>query len=151
MKEITGDLIDLFEKGHFDVIVHGCNCGNNMGKGIAKTIRIKFPQAWEADQSTRKWWMGKMGTISFAEVKCGVVVNAYTQYRWWLNAGEKPPLVDYEAVRNCFKEIRNQFGGKDLKFGIPLIGCGLARGDWSIVSKIIEEEMSGEDITLVKL
>lgn len=26
MKEIEGDLLMLAKQGHFDVVVHGCNC-----------------------------------------------------------------------------------------------------------------------------
>ena len=43
MNTIKGDLIDLAIEGKFDLIVHGCNCFNTMGKGIAKSIRQNFP------------------------------------------------------------------------------------------------------------
>jgi hypothetical protein len=32
----------------------------------------------------------------------------------------------------------------------PKIGAGLAKGDWSIIASIIEEELAGEDHTLVE-
>lgn len=28
MKDVKGDLVKKFSEGLFDVIVHGCNCGN---------------------------------------------------------------------------------------------------------------------------
>ena len=34
--------------------------------------------------------------------------------------------------------------------GYPLIGAGLAGGDWAIISKIIDEELKDENHTLVK-
>jgi len=45
--------------------------------------------------------------------------------------------------------IKNDFSGK--RIGYPLIGAGLAGGNWRIISKIIDEELNGEDHTLVKL
>jgi hypothetical protein len=59
------------------------------------------------------------------------------------------PLIDYDALRKAFKEIKKQFGGQNLKFGIPQIGAGLALGDWNVIAKIIDEEMEGENVTLV--
>lgn len=39
MKVLHGDLISLALAGHFEAIVHGCNCFCTMGAGIAKAIR----------------------------------------------------------------------------------------------------------------
>ena len=156
MKKITGDLIELAKQKQFDVIVHGCNCFCKMGSGIAKQIAEKFPAAYDEDKKTISGDRKKLGTITYAFMKGeGVyVVNAYTQFNYGYD-GEQ--YVDYDAIRSCFKKIKQKFGmkmGRKLRFGIPKIGCGLAGGDWEIVSKIIEEEMScddiiGEDVTLV--
>ena len=74
------------------------------------------------------------------------VVNAYTQY----NFGKvKRQYVDYDAVRSCFKEIKTTFSGH--RIGFPLIGAGLGGGDWDVISRIIDEELEGEDFTLVVL
>ena len=151
MKQITGDLIELAKQKQFDVIVHGCNCFCKMGSGIAKQIVEKCPAAYEADKETSPGDKNKLGKITYAFMKGEgfYVVNAYTQFKYGYD-GER--YVDYDAVRSCFKKIKQKFGmkmGRQLKFGIPKIGCGLAGGDWEIVSKIIDEEMKGEDITLV--
>lgn len=54
MKKLKGDLIALALEGEFSVIVHGCNCQCAMGKGIAKTIKTRFPEAYQADLKTKK-------------------------------------------------------------------------------------------------
>ena len=72
------------------------------------------------------------------------IVNAYTQYGCNINMVN----VDYDAIRSCFKAIKEKFSGK--KIGYPLIGAGLAKGNWNIISKIIDEELNGEDHTLVE-
>ncbi len=148
MKKTKGDLIKLAIEGEFDLIIHGCNCFCTMGAGIAKTIKQKFPEAYEADLNTEKGEQSKLGTISWAESKTQsgklIVVNGYTQFHW-RGTGVK---ADYEALRKVFKIVKEQFSGT--RIGYPAIGAGLARGDWKIISKIIEEELSGEDHTFVE-
>ena len=86
MKNVRGDLIKLALDGHFDVIVHGCNCQCVMGAGIALSIRNTFPEAFAADLATSKGDRAKLGTISVAAVERGghsiAVVNGYTQFHW---------------------------------------------------------------------
>ena len=144
MKIINGDLIQLAINGHFDVIIHGCNCFNIMGAGIAKQIKKEFPKAFEAD----KEFIGeKLGNYSCATIldrdDVFVVVNAYTQYK--IGYGS----VDYNAIRSVFKKINKDYNM--LRIGYPKIGCGLAGGNWTIVESIINEELKGQDHTLVIL
>lgn len=160
MQVIKGDLIALAKQGCFDIITHGANCFCCFGAGIAKTIKAEFPEAYQVDCQTKKGDYRKLGTISLVSGLPGLqgtpgykltVVNSYTQFKYWKDKNDDPtePLVDYNAVRKCFKAIKKEFGGQNLKFGIPKIGAGLALGDWSIIAKIIDEEMEGEDVTLV--
>jgi len=101
-----------------------------MGAGIAKAIKSEFPEAYIADLDTKKSDRNKLGTISFALTQHRdhqiLVVNAYTQFHW-RGAGIK---VDYEALKRCFTEIKQNFSGK--RIGYPLVGAGLAGGDWNI-------------------
>ena len=71
MKTIHGDLLQLALDGTFDIIVHGCNCQCQMGKGIALSIKQMFPEAYAADQATPKADPSKLGTFSVAEVSRG--------------------------------------------------------------------------------
>lgn len=147
MKIIKGDLIQFAQEGKFDVIVHGCNCFCQMDAGIAKTIKEKFPEAYEVDCMTQEGDKNKLGTISTAVVCRGVkelvIVNAYTQYHWSSYVRQ----VDYAAVRDAFKQIKNSFSGR--RIGYPKIGAGLAGGDWRVISPIIDEELAGEEHYLV--
>lgn len=76
---------------------------------------------------------------------CQCTMGAGIAQYHWRGAGV---LVEYEAVRSAFRQIRDQFKGRRL--GYPMIGAGLAKGDWSIISQIIQEELDGEDHTLVE-
>jgi O-acetyl-ADP-ribose deacetylase (regulator of RNase III) len=148
MKTIKGDLLNYGKNGTFDVIIHGCNCQNTMGAGIAKSIKRAFPDAYKADQATRKGDRKKLGSYSSASVELEghtlTVVNAYTQFHY----GGSGVRADYNAIRKVFALIKQDFSGA--RIGYPLIGAGLARGDWSLISQIIEEELEGEDHTLVR-
>ena len=148
MNVITGDLLRLALDGRFDVIVHGCNCQCAMGKGIALSIKQQFPEAYDADLRTPKGDRAKLGTISTAEIERPparfTVVNAYTQFHY---RGEGV-LADYDAIRSAFRLVRQRFTGR--RIGYPKIGAGLAKGDWPTIAAIIDEELSGEDHTLVE-
>ena len=149
MKKVKGDLIQLGLSNQFDLIVHGCNCFCTMGAGIAKGIKLHFPEAYKEDLKTTKGDINKLGTISQAEIKLNnnktiIVVNAYTQFKW-AGSGRK---ADYNAIRSAFREIKRLHTGK--RIGYPAIGAGLAGGDWNIISEIINEELKGEDHTFVE-
>jgi len=149
MKEIYGDLLKLASEGSFDAIIHGCNCYCQMGKGIALSIKNQFPQAYLADCNTLKGNREKLGSYSSSTVSVNshslTIINAYTQYHW----RGKGIKADYGAIRTVMASVKQGFSGQ--RIGFPLIGAGLAGGDWSVISDIIETELADEDITLVKL
>ena len=148
MNIVKGNLINLALDGQFDVIIHGCNCFYNMGAGLAKSIKAEFPEAYAADRATAKGDKRKLGTFSHADItRAGhsiTVINAYTQF----NYSGKGVKVDYKAIRKVFREIKRKYSGQ--RVGYPLIGAGLAGGDWKVISQIIDEELLGENHTLVE-
>jgi O-acetyl-ADP-ribose deacetylase (regulator of RNase III) len=147
MKTVRGDLLALASQGHFDLIIHGCNCFCNMGAGIARAVRETFPEAYLADLATGKGDRKKLGSFSWARISGAqhefIVINGYTQFH---HSGPQP-LVDYQALRLLFTRIKKAYGGKSIAY--PKIGAGLAGGDWDKIAAIISAELSGEDHTLV--
>jgi O-acetyl-ADP-ribose deacetylase (regulator of RNase III) len=79
MNVIQGDLIKSARAGAFDIIVHGCNCFNIMGGGIAKTIKNEFPQAYDVDCETIAGDKEKIGTYTQCTIGDLTIINAYTQ------------------------------------------------------------------------
>ncbi|MGH6882381.1 MAG: macro domain-containing protein, partial [Hypericibacter sp.] len=147
MRTIHGDLLQFALDGRFDIIVHGCNCQCQMGKGIALSIKQRFPEAYAADCATSKGDPTKLGTISVAEIRrenrTFHIVNGYTQFHW-RGDGVK---ADYEAIRNVMRAVKARFAGKSI--GYPKIGAGLAGGDWGIIAPIIEHELASENHAFV--
>ncbi len=149
---INGNLVEMAKSGYFDVIVHGCNCYCKMKKGIAKSIADYWPSARVADE-TFPIPIGKdrLGKFSFTTDPTDLtIVNAYTQLKYWYEPWENKtvPLVSYDAIRQCFTAIR-QLTNPWTSIGIPLIGSGLAKGDWNIILPIITDCMEDRDLTVV--
>lgn len=154
-REIEGDLIELFKKGELDVIAHGCNCYATFGAGIALTIGRKFPEAKDADlyQDLKEGEsrLGKMTSadIVIDEATIGTIYNLYTQ----LNPGRDFRM---QALRKSLKlmkeDILKSIGlweEEEIRIGFPLIGCGIAGGDWNKVRKVIQNEFKDFDVTVV--
>lgn len=150
LKYVVKDLIQAAKDGDCTVIAHCCNCFNNMGAGIAPLIAKEFPIAKKIDQLTLKGDKKKLGTSS-----CGwdhdsdtLVYNLYGQYGF--NRHKKN--IDYDALRSALASMRNQVLHQDT-IGLPKLGAGLAGGDWKVISKIIEEELTtkGFNVTIYVL
>ena len=149
METIRGNLLDYFRLQQFDTIIHGCNCFNTMGAGIAKQIKDQYPQAYEADKKTRRGDISKLGDYSYEILNqreyAQIIINAYTQYKW---GGYKP--VDYNAIEKVFTKLNEWDTLAQTSIGIPFIGAGLAGGDWSRIKAIIESVTPNLNITAVE-
>ncbi len=149
MNYILDDLVKLAIRGEVDTLVHGCNCFCTMGAGIAKTIRETWPEVYETDCKTVKGDRNKLGTCGYTEIEDGfsplTVINAYTQYGFGTENG---PPFDYDAFRSCLYEIKKTQTGKHI--GFPLIGTGLAGGNWVTIYLILQEVLGDEKVTIVE-
>jgi O-acetyl-ADP-ribose deacetylase (regulator of RNase III) len=153
IKYINGDLLQLTLEGKFNVLIHGCNCFNTMGAGIAGQLSRHpvFHNAEIADSKTIRGDWRKLGSYSSSLISTdkGVVTiyNAYTQY----DMGSDGRYVEYSAVTNSLNAIRNQISPyvNEIKIGLPKIGCGLGGGDWNIIESIIDYTLPHFDITVV--
>ena len=47
-----------------------------------------------------------------------------------------------------FQKVQRTYSGK--RIGYPLIGAGLAGGDWKVISNLINEQLKNENHTLVE-
>mgnify|MGYP003654120241 CR=1 FL=1 len=147
IRYVEGDLVKMAKEGKFDVIAHGCNCFCAMGAGIAPQIKNAFPEAFEADCETVSGDESKMGTISHTVYSKPTIVNIYSQYDTKGRRSGNMDL-DYDALRSGLKEMKAKFSGKT--FGLPMIGAGLAGGDWNKIEEIIDRVMRGEYVTIVQ-
>jgi O-acetyl-ADP-ribose deacetylase (regulator of RNase III) len=152
LKHTKGNLIDLAEQGAFDVIVQGCNCYNTMGSGIAREIRERYPEAYEADCRTEKGDIMKLGNWTEYDTGAFKIINAYTQYGF-NSGGSTFDLFEYTSFQLILQKLFAEYGKQDI--GLPYIGMGLAGGDKEKIIKMIEDfaeqvDALGGSVTLVE-
>ena len=153
VKFIKGDLVK--QCNEFSVIIHGCNCFHTMGAGIARTISDTWPGALEADKLSPYGSMEKLGDFTSLELENPTnkkrlkIINAYTQHNWSRKTSTNyAPPVDYEAIQQVMESLKIRETGKEI--GIPLIGAGLAGGNWDLILEIIKKELEDEDVTIIE-
>lgn len=148
--EKIGNVLDI----PHGVIVHGCNSHGVMGSGIAKKIRERHSEVFDVyyEEYTKGVIAGRpclqLGSYTYCLISpTHVIVNAVTQQ----NFGRNPGIVyvDYDALALAFKMMTtsdSDIRKIGLMYGIhfPLIGCGLANGEWDIVSSLIDQNVSDE-------
>ena len=129
-------------------MIHGCNAQGRMGSGVAALIRSRYPKAYE---DYHHCYMDKglsLGELIISINDPHVVINAITQEFFGYDG---KLYLSYDALTTAFatlddmawaaehdEEFASRLGGNITAVALPLIGCGLAGGQWSIVSNIIE-------------
>ena len=134
----------------FVIIVHGCNCFNIMGGGIAAQIAAKLPDARLADDETIRGDAGKLGTYTVGMHGKLVILNAYTQYGI---SRDGVDVFEYIAFERVLSKIATRFG--KWRIGFPLIGMGLANGNKDRIMTLLENfsnlvEAQGGSVTIVE-
>jgi O-acetyl-ADP-ribose deacetylase (regulator of RNase III) len=132
MKVIKGDLLAI-ESG---IICHQVNCKGVMGAGLAKSLRAKYPVCFESYSKYCNAGQFKLGMVQFCKVNPQLFIcNLAGQNSY----GTGKRQTDYDALVACLTKLH----AKSIELGlIPYIpykmGCGLAGGDWNVVSNLIE-------------
>lgn len=138
---------NIFDGGA-EGIIHQANCFNTMGSGIARQIREKYPEAYEADCKTVAGDYKKLGTFSWVQTndKKFYIYNCYSQYRY----GTDTRHTNYEAIYNGLSIIKQHSIQHGLKtISLPhSMGCVLGGGSWHVVSAIIEDIFDDHSIDL---
>ena len=142
------DLLDAFDTNEVQTIIHGCNCFRSFGAGIAKSIKERYPKAYEADLNTGHGDKNKLGHYSYVKLSDDkTIINAYTQYAY----GRNKVNADYDAIRKVFILLEEKYRNSNMLIGIPMIGAGLAGGDWEKISAIINNVTPSLNIILYVL
>lgn len=132
MQVIKGDLLAI-ESG---IISHQVNCQGVMGAGLAKALRHKYPICFESYSKYCKAAQFKLGMVQFCRVNPELFIcNLAGQDAY----GTSKRQTDYQALEVCLTKLYAKSLELNLIPYLPYkMGCGLAGGDWAIVSKLIE-------------
>lgn len=146
-----GCLIEAMDNGEVECIAHQANCQNTMNSGVAKAIRERWPEVYEADCQTIKGDMDKLGSLSWTPVITktghGPVFNLYGQFYY----GREPGKVytDIDALRNACNIMRMFVDAMGItKIGVPMLGCGLGGAEWDDVEAVLIGAFDGLDVTV---
>lgn len=132
MKVINKDITTIDE----GIIIHQANNKRVMGAGVAKAIITKYPQH---KQDYLKASMA-LSNLIYTKVSDYIgVIAMVTQDGYGRDKGKI--YTDYEAFKRALVKINkfhNQYPNIDLYMPYG-IGCGLANGDWNVISKLLED------------
>ena len=112
-------------------IAHCVNAQYAMNSGVAKAIRDRYPKAYDDYMSS----VLKLGAVILSKNEPHNILHIVGQEFYGRAPGHV--YVDYPLLRRGIATI-NKHINEPVAF--PKIGCGLAGGDWFIVSDIIQEE-----------
>ena len=135
------------------IIAHICNDIGSWGKGFVVPLGRRFP---EVEAQYRAWHRRKtdppfaLGQVQFVPVRAEVwVANMIGQHGIY-RQGSVPP-IRYEALRECLGRVRAFALAENASVQMPRIGCGLAGGDWEVISQIIKDELVQQGVTVTVL
>lgn len=155
MKSIVGNLITDALQGTLDGhIIHGCNAQGGMGAGIALEVKNRIPQAYDAYMKVHNETGLSLGmAIPVRLHQHAVFWNLITQEFY---GRDDTKYVSYDAIDDALRLMRAKIDSRNnsdipKKLYFPLIGCGLANGNWSVVSSIINVHFSDYETTLYTL
>jgi len=143
----TDDLMKFTE----DAFAHGCNCQSTMGSGVAKAVRATYPDMYDfADCKSSMSKEQKLGNYTYAELTNGKLgYNIYSQFDYRGRYVGKMDL-DYGALERGLTGVCIDLASKEKKtLALPLIGCGLAGGNWNVVEGILNRVSDSTKIDFV--
>lgn len=157
---VKGNAVDAVLNGEVDVLMHVVNCRGVMGSGIAKEIRRRTPEVYtKYMENFHEEWPENpkelLGSVDIVRLPNRTkVFNLYAQ----LNYGrDGKRYINYAAlceslnwVKSCATNI--SVGSIIKTIGIPYnMGCGLAGGDWEIVTECLDYHFPNHRIIAYKL
>ena len=137
------------------LIIHCCNTIGAWGAGFVMAVsrRWRRPEASYYD-----WWHKVDGPLPLGWIQPVKIVG---EDLWVVNmigqegvgmtcgcTGEMQPPIRYEAIRTCLWKVAQYAKEKGATIHAPRFGAGLAGGDWTVIEKLIEEELIARDLSV---
>lgn len=138
MKYIQGNLLD----GDWDVAMHNCNVHKTMGAGVAYHLKNKWPEVYKADLDYDEEPEDKLGKSSVAILPDNrLVFNLYGQVGIGNNGHPLDRNCRYDHLYNAIYSVCENLCRLESEFtiGVPMLGCGLAGGSWTVVEAILKD------------
>ena len=134
IKTVNGDLLDAKET----YLVHQVNCVGAMGRGLALSIRNKYPDVFRryqqyCEEHRVKYLLGRVLLIPTDDGK--VICNVFAQNGYGTNQQQ----TDYAALSKALTSLEKIVPYNEA-IAIPYgMSCGLGGGSWEIVEQMIRD------------
>lgn len=137
---------NMFDHVHDGLIMHGCNAQGVMGSGFAVSVKAVHPEAYLEYYKVYQNSGLKLGDAIIIEVSDNLhIANLITQELFGRNNNFR--YVNYRALKQSVETAVKYAKERDLHIHYPMIGSGLANGDSSIISSILQSVFSKEQYT----
>ena len=137
------------------LIIHVVNGLGKWGKGFVLPLGKRYPQARESYQ---KWAQSgsnfSLGNVDFClvdEESKAYVANMLAQEEIKKHKEDPQRYVDYQALEDCLNKVADFALLHHLSVQCPMIGAGLAGGDWETVSKMLVKTLCAKKISCTVL
>ena len=114
VKLVTGNIIDLADRGILNVIAHCCNCRARFTGPTSIAIGARWPRMVLLDAQKHSQFNGaELGQIESGHFKEEhlSIVNCYTQAMTGENHND-------EAFKSCMNKLYLEYGTKNMRIGI---------------------------------
>lgn len=157
VKIVDGNLLD----SGANIICHQVNCQGKMGSGVAKQIRDKWPEVYNAYvalcehcKQNPERLLGHTQSVSINATN-QFVFNLFAQCNYGYDGKQ---YTDVKALKQCFENARNfmrsveNVEGVKPRIAMPYkIGCVRGGASWDEVYVMIEEVFTDYDVELWRL
>ncbi|MGL5190517.1 MAG: macro domain-containing protein [Cetobacterium sp.] len=131
MNIVNGNILNV-KSG---IIVHQVNCMGVMGAGLAKQIKDKYPNVYYDYKDYCKTYDNILGDVYASRVDDKLmIIHLFGQYSY----GRNKKQTDYDAFEKALIMLKQIDDGKNTFYFPYGIGCGLAGGDWNVISSLID-------------
>lgn len=142
-------------------ILHICNDIGGWGKGFVNSISKRWI---EPRAEYKKWYSNgyytsnnnayvnfSLGENQYVDVSDNItIVNMIAQHGIYPSKGEDGKLIPpirYDSLKQCLlKFVEHVKGEENFTANMPLIGSGLAGGEWDVIEKIINSTLIENNI-----
>lgn len=158
IKVIDGDLL----KSGADIICHQVNCQGKMNSGVAKQIRLKYPEVYKEYVRVCNSTKNPNDLLGYAQhvsvnFGCPSVFNLFAQCNYGYDGKQYTDInalkKSLESVHDFVKRIKKGYvEGAIFRIAMPFkIGCVRGGANWDEVYAIIEEIFEDCDVELWRL
>lgn len=156
INNLTNDIV--YKKGDASepmispvMIIHIVNNLGKWGKGFVLSLSKKYPPCkMEYLNLYKKETKPNLGYIQIINVDNDnkiYVANMFAQDGIKKNSSDNKIYLSYEALSDCLAKVADYcLANRILSVQMPLIGSGLAGGDWNEIKEIIKNELCYKNI-----